>query len=1048
MKYVSLHHHSTYSYMDGYGLPAHHVQRAADLGMSAMALTEHGNVSSHVKLEQAATKAGIKPLFGLEGYMAAETMREDKNTRKWHQTILAMDQTGLSNLYSAVTRSWDEGFYMYPTITPSILRDHHEGLIILSGCLDSKLACDLLGGKGRPTGDLRDAERTLLQFKRVLGDRFYLETQQFPELSRAHQLNTKYEEWSKKYDIPLVATSDCHYPMPDHNEYQKILHAAGRNIGTVAAAEASWEYNIRLTLPTSDKMIIDRLISTGLTRAGAEQAVANTALIADRCNVVLPKMERIRYPVPNDMKSSEVLLRKWLNEGWTYRGFHQSLTREQRREYKERVEYEMGLIVEKDFVDYFLMTADVIRYCKENGCPVGPARGSAAASLVCYLLRITEVNPMAYPLMLFERFIDPNRHDLPDIDTDFDDDNRDMARQYLARKYGEDRVGNIGTFTRYRGKNAIDDVARVYALPKAPIERAKEFLVERSGGDTRFDASIQDTVDMFPQVKEVFQEFPDLYKAVDLEGNYKGFGVHAAGVVLGAEALSNYVAMYSKSGVGKNKNTLKVLSVDKYDGEYLGLLKGDFLGLTTMGMIRIMLELTGISLDDLYRLPMDDPETMAAFNRADVTGIFQFEGRTMRMVTEELKPTTFMDLSAINALSRPGPLHSGSTGDYIAIRHGRMEREHLHPLVTKLTETTEGQIIYQEQILQICREIGKFPWVSASAIRKIISQKKGEAAFNTLSADFMKGAAENGIDQRMADIIWRKMVTAGAYAFNIAHCVSYSVLGVWLMWMKVHHPIAFYTAALRKCGRDEKGRDKQLKLMRDMQDERFGRNLKVLPPDLNRSGITWTPVEGGVAAGFSQIPGIGEKVSAAIIEHRELVGGFGSWDELLSVKGIGKGTLAKIIDFATKDDPFGVNWISDNVEAIKDAIRSGDLAGVPMPDTKANQVPYEARRSEHIICGTVKARNLQDMFENHRSRTGVELDPATVKDPDLKDSMTMYMEDETGLMTVKVDRWLYPKLKDELWDIKLGHHFVVARCTKSAFYGKTIKVKKLWVIEP
>lgn len=305
MKYVSLHHHTTYSYMDGYGLPEDHVARAAELGYEALAVTDHGNVSAHVKHELACNKHGVKPIFGLEAYTGPDDMRETKNARKWHQTLLAMDAEGLHNLYILVTRSWAEGFYRWPTILLSWYEDLNNGLIATTGCLDGRIACDILGGKGLAPEDasLRRGERSLRRFKEIFGDRFYLEVQRFPELERCRQLNPIYEELSKKYKIPLLATADVHYPHPEENEMQKILHSAGRNIGTVAAAEASWEYNILLTHPTSDREIYKQLRDTGLSKSAAEQAITNTKEVADRCHVQLPKMERLRYPgTSEDMK--------------------------------------------------------------------------------------------------------------------------------------------------------------------------------------------------------------------------------------------------------------------------------------------------------------------------------------------------------------------------------------------------------------------------------------------------------------------------------------------------------------------------------------------------------------------------------------------------------------------------------------------------------------------------------------------------------------------------------------------------------------------------
>lgn len=1051
MKFVSLHSHSTYSYMDGYALPEVHVARAADLGMSALALTEHGNVSSHVKLELAAKAHGIKPIFGLEAYTAPADMRETKNMRKWHQTIVAMNADGYQNLNRMVTRSWDEGFYRWPTVTGDILSECSDGLIITSGCSDSLVNCSLLGGKGILPEDA-SADRSIgviRRYKRLLGDRYYLEVQRFPELERTRRVNEWLAIASRKTGVPLVATADVHYPFPDNNQMQKILHAAGRNTGTVAAAEAGWEYDILLTYPTSDAQIRKQLIGTGLTRSESEQAIENTSVIAERCNVEIPKMDRVRYPIEQEADyvkgmTTIDMYRKWLNDGWLYRGFNR-ISRKKQREFISRVEYETSLFIDKDFIDYFMMLSDAVRACKDNGIPVGPARGSAAASLVCYLLRITEVNPMNYPLMFFERFVDPNRFDLPDVDLDFDDDLRDYVRQHMIKRYGVDRVGNIGTFTRYRGKNAIDDVARVYSIPKYDIAQVKDLLVERSGGDSRFDASIADTVNMFPQAREVFDRHPRLWEAVDLEGNYKGFGVHAAGIVVGASALTDSVATYVKHDVGKNKNTLAVLSVDKYDGEALGMLKLDALSLATMGMIRIALETIGMKLEELYDIPMDDEKTLKGFERADVKGIFQFDGRTMKMVCEQIKPRVFMDLAAVNALSRPGPLHSGSTGDYIAIRNGEKPNEELHPIVSKITEMTEGQIIYQEQILQICREVGKFPWVHAAAIRKIISQKKGEAAFEGMWNDFKKGAMSQAISEDVARAIWNRMVTAGTYAFNVAHCVSYSMLGFWAMWLKQHHPLAFYSSQLQKVKPE-----RQLELMRDMQDRRFGRTFSVLPPDPNLSGTTWrvSPDGQGVLAGLTQIPGIGLTTAKAIIEERETNGAYDGWDDLVAIKGLGPKTITKLKDFCAQDDPFEIKKIERQSAEIRAWIKSGMAFEIPMPDTLSDEIPYDAKKSYHVIMGIVNHRNYQDMYEDWRARYGEELNPDDVKDPHLKDSMTMFMEDELGPISVKVDRWRYPKYKKDLWGVVIGHHYIIAKVMKNPFYGKSVKVLEMWVVDP
>lgn len=1042
--------------MNGYGLPEEHVVRAAELGMDAISFTEHGNVSSHVKAEKAGLKHGVKINFGLEAYTASDTMREDKNTRKWHMTILAMDQGGYQTLNRLTTRSWREGFYQWPTITGSMLREDNEGLIILSGCADSKINCDLLGGKGREKGDERDALRTIRRMRDLLGDRFYLEVQQFPELARTRQINVWYEGVSRRLGVQLVATSDCHYPVASDNDMQKILHAAGRNIGTVEAAEASWEYDIPLTLPSSDADLVKRLRGTGLSKSAAEQALANTREVSDRCNVVLPKMQQVQFPVEKHplykpgMDEAD-LMKAVINEGWYYRKFHLRPKAEQVR-IKKQIRYEFDLMASKDFLHYHLEISYLVSRVKDKKLAVGPGRGSAAASVICYLMRITEVDPTQFPMMMFERYIDPNRYDLPDIDLDFDDVRRDEVRQEAIALHGAEYVGNIGTVSRYKGKNSMDDVGRVFEIPKAEIEHAKSFLVERSSGDTRFGDSISDTVELFPQVKELFEKYPQMNLTMRLEGNYKGLGVHAAGIVIGAEPLWKVLASYHRMVKG---NDYSVMAVDKYDGEYLGLLKVDALGLVTMGMLDRCINLIGMDLEELYGLPLDDPDTIDAFRRGDVVGIFQFEGRTTRMVTQEVAPDNFMELADINALSRPGPLHSGQTGEYISIKHGRHLAQRFHPIVDELTEGTHGQIIYQEQILAICRRIGQFPWVDAAEIRKIISSKAGEAAFNAMRGKFVEGAATIGVGEPLADKIWKNMVTAGAYAFNVAHCISYAMLAYWCMYMKVHHTEAFYAASLSKVPNDKDSEDKRLALMRDAQSEKFGRDIPILGPSLQHSDANWTwdRENRSVRSGFVQIPGIGIKTAESIMAYKREVGEFQDWDDLANIKGIGPVTVEKIKEFSEAEDPFGVTKLKRVYDEICDFIRDynkqqeSPLDRLPLPTITADDIPYEPIRAEYNIIALFKSKNPQELFENHRSRTGETLDPATVKDAHLKDYMTIYAEDPGGLMTIKCDRWRFPQYKTALINAREGRDWLVANVVKRPYHGKTVHIQRMWVFD-
>lgn len=1043
MRYASLHHHSTFSYGDGFGTPKQHVQRAAELEISALALTEHGNVSSHAQLEKEALKAGIKPIFGCELY----TGDVDESTRskfKWHLTVLAENEVGYQNLMRLVSMGWEDGFYFEPTVSGEMLANNSEGLIVLSGCTGSKMSTDLLGGKGRPEhrADLKEAERTARRFKALLGDRFYLECQSFPELEKSCAINEHWERLSERTGIPLVATGDVHYPRPTDSTMQAILHAAHRGNGTVEKQLQSWGYDVPLTDPLSDAEIWRRLRDTGLSRGAAESAVLNAAVIAERCTVTLPKAERLRYPLPPGQTAKE-LVWAWLREGWRYRRIG-TKPKAVQAQYFERLRYEMDIIEQKDFVDYFLMLSDLVRAAKDRGIPVGPARGSAAASLAVYLLRITEIDPMNHPTMFFERFIDLTREDLPDVDLDFDDERRGEMWDLARDRYGADRVGNIGTYTKYKGKNSIDDVGRVYRIPKRDLETVKGLVIERSGGDSRFDASLEDTIEMFPQAAEVFERHPELRAAVALEGNYRGMGVHAAGCVISNRAITDTCAVYTRT-VGKDKRKVSALSVDKYDADYLGLLKADFLGLTTMGMIRIALELSGLTLEDLYSIPMDDPETLAAFKANDVVGIFQFEGRATRLVCKDVSPDNFNELSDINALSRPGPLFSGTTHDYIDAKHGRVEPEHLHPAVDKITAFTNYQIIYQEQILQIVREVGGFPWTHAAAIRKIISQKKGEAAFNEMYGMFVEGAARlHGIDEALADRIWRKLVTSGTYAFNVAHSVSYSTLGFWCMWLKVHHPVEFYVAQLRKTPKE-----KWPRLLKDAQ--RHGVN--VLPPHYNESDVTWgMGDDGSIRAGFSQVFGIGEKTAEAIVEHRAVHGDFESWRDLIKVKGIGPKTLAGMLTMVEDEDPFGLNSTTRILDGVRDAIKRGEIP-LRFPTHNSDDLLLERSEKKYLSwIGKVRTRNYQDFVENQRARSGEEVEAILkrMKAPDLVTSCVLFCYDDGDEdVYLRINRFKFPQLKETLESIDVDNDVVYAigRKKQDAF-GISMYVETLYVIDP
>lgn len=740
------------------------------------------------------------------------------------------------------------------------------------------------------------------------------------------------------------------------------------------------------------------------------------------------------------------LLWSWLREGWRYRrnqGWAPDGSEVEAA--KSQVELEMDLIVSKDFVSYFLMCSDIIRWAKDNGISVGPGRGSSAASIVCWFLRITEPNPLDFPLTDFSRFIDPTREDLPDIDVDFQDDRRHEVRAYAEQKYGRAHVGNIGTFTKYKGKNSLKDVRVVHRSSQGPafgadIERLKGMIVERSGGDSRGDAALMDTIEMFEGAREIYAKYPkELDIAIALEGNYRSMSTHSAGLVIATEPITEICAQYTREVKGR---TITAVSVDKYDAEYLGLMKMDLLGLTTMGMLSIALDFAGMQLEDLYRLPLDDPETIASFHRNDVIGVFQFEGRATRLVGRDLKPEDIFELIDVNALSRPGPLFSGTTAEYIAVKHGRQEPTRIHPVIDEIAAGTKGQIIYQEQILHALSRFGGLPVKKVHDIRRIISKKLGEAAFNSSFEAFAEGAAAlHGAPRELAEKVWGRVVTSASYAFVYSHSLAYTQIGYWCMYMKVHHPTAFYAAQLAKIKEE-----KWPKLIRDAE----AHGVSVSGVDVNRSGLTWTPVDGSVRAGFLQLTGVGPSMGPEILRDREERGSFKGAKDLLRVKGIGPKKLESMLPQIEGDDPFGLMRVKISLDSVRLAIAQRDIP-LPVPNTDSDGI-LDHKSGTIYFVGMVKLKEYKDAIEDERARTGDDLDAIRKRldRPDLATSCTLHAYDDANEdVYVRINRFKFAEYRKALEELSEDQHVIWVQAHKSKNgFGASIYVDRLVVIDP
>jgi DNA polymerase-3 subunit alpha len=832
---------------------------------------------------------------------------------------------------------------------------------------------------------------------------------------------------------------DCHYTALAEAEVQKILHnlRPGEK-RTLEEMERDWGYDIGLCPPINDGTILRKLVNTGLTKAQAVAAVQTTADIAEECSVTLPRVPMPTFPLPEGWDDVRAYWRHLLREGWKQRGFDK-LPGAERAKYKRRLQYETDMIEQKGYENYFLIVADAITYIKGLGIPVGPARGSAAGSLAAFVLRITEVDPMRFPLLIFERFIDITREDLPDIDIDFPSEVRDQGilRDYLASRYPS--VANIGTFTYYKGKLALDDIARVFRVPKFEVEVIKNYLIERSSGDLRASSTVEDTIEQFPQAADVVERYPDLRRAELLEGNVRGSGVHAAAYVVASGDIGEVAAIYNKK-IGDVY--ADVVAFDKYDAERQGLLKMDFLGLSTMSALWTMLKWTGQDLNDLYGIPLDDQKVYDGFKLNDVTAVFQFDGRAMRSVCQILKPERFTEIMDCNALSRPGPLHNGAASMYAAIKFGRAQAERFHPAVDTITETTQFQIVYQEQILRIVREVGDFPWTHAAYIRKIISRKIGEQEFNRSWGRFWEGCQTLStrtefppITEAQARKVWGDMITSGSYAFNAAHCVAYGLLAYWTMWFKVHYPKEFYAASVRHYG-EHKQRD----ILRDA--DRHG--IRILKPRVGRSDGSWKPSGNRrIRAGYSQIKGIGAKTSANIIAAEPA-----DWDELVSIKGIGPKTIEKIKLWIAQPDPFDIYRLEKSIKAVKRELGRGRVVynGEPLPyPTHSSRELDEAEQGTRVVwLGEMVKYNIRDVMEINVAR-GNTSDLDNIKDPHLREFCIIYARDEDDQTMLKINRWRFPQYKEDIFEAKDQNVLMLVQGRKPR-YG--VQVDKLWLIQP
>jgi DNA polymerase-3 subunit alpha len=835
--FVHLHVHSEYSILDGACRIPALVEKAARLEMPAVALTDHGSLAGVVQLYREARAQGVKPVLGCEVYVADDRHAQTKGYA--HLTLLAESNEGYANLIKLCSLGYLEGYYYKPRVDWELLERHARGLIALSGCLSGRVARALAEGRG--DGARADLDRLVQIFGR---DSTYVEIQN-AGLDAQQRINPELVALAAEAGLPLVATGDVHYlDAEDAYPHEALLCIQS---GDTLKNPNRWRFGTNeFFFKTQAEMAADF--------PGLEAALARTLEVAERCSVEI-ELGRIllpRFPVPDGRDSFDYLVE--LCEKGLVRRYGRATP-----ELTERLRYELKTIREMGFADYFLIVADFVGFARRNGIGVGPGRGSAAGSLVAYCLEITDLDPIRYDL-LFERFLNPGRKSMPDIDIDFAVEGRDRVINYVAERYGRDRVAQIITFSTMAARAAIRDAGRVLDVPYGVVDRIAK-LVPEGPGQTLEEAlkpgaELRQAVDSDPVAKEIVE------LARPLEGLTRADSIHAAGVVIGAQPLLEVVPLQQK-GAGQEVVTQFAMG----DVEALGLLKMDFLGLRNLDVIEKAARLAGGV--DISALPLDDAKTYEMLARGESTGVFQFESPGMREALRLVKPTGFEDLIALVALYRPGPMQYIPT--YAARKHGREPVTYPDPRLEPITKETYSICIYQEQYMEIAKQLAGFSPAEADDLRKAIG-KKIHSLMASLEQKFLDGCAANDVAPAVAKQLWEDMQKAQDYSFNKSHAACYALIAYRTAWLKANHPHEYMAALISSVMNTKDRVPFYVNACREM-------GIEVLPPDVNSSQTDFAVVEGKIRFGLNAVKNVGEGTADAIVRARAEGGPFTSvWD--------------------------------------------------------------------------------------------------------------------------------------------------------------------------
>jgi DNA polymerase-3 subunit alpha len=888
--FVHLHCHSHYSLLDGAARIGTLIDRAKELGMNSLALTDHGNLHGAIEFYEKAKAAEINPILGYEAYIAPGSrlakVADANQEASYHLTLLAQNRVGFKNLIKLASAAYLEGFYRKPRIDRELLAAHHEGLICLSGCVSGEFSRALVRG-GNPELNVEEAAKIAAWFRQVFGDRYFIEIQNNGlEIQRIAMQGAV--EVAHRLGIPLVATSDAHYVYQQDAEAQDVLLCINTGRFRTDTNRLRME-NDQFYLRSPEEMYA--------AFPGLEEAVARSQQIADTVDIDLELGRRHfpTYTLPSGTTAADYLRElcvAGLKERYAGNPDRMTPDGDLRPDVMSRLEYELGVINKLGFANYFLIVWDFVRFARQRQIPCS-ARGSGVGSLVSYGLHLSHVCPLQYDL-LFERFLDENRKEAPDIDIDFCKDRRGEVIDYVKQKYGEANVAQIGTFGTLAARAAIRDVGRALGMPIPRVDSVVAMVPEQLGITLKAalekSEDLKKTYDGDPEIRELL----DL--AISIEGLARNVGTHAAAVVIADQPLVEYVPLQQVTG----KDEI-ITQWAMGDVERAGLLKMDFLGLRNLTILAKAVDLieqtTGQRLDP-YRFPLDDPETFALLCRGETKGIFQLESGGIRDLLQRMKPDHFRDIIATNALYRPGPLEGGMVDDYIQVKHGRRKPEYKHPVMREVLEETHGVMVYQEQVMRILNRLGGIELSNAYTCIKAISKKK-LPIIAKYREEFVAGATANGLSKQEAQDVFELIEHFAGYGFNKSHSTAYALVAYMTAYLKAHYPVEFMAALL--CGdMDNRNFKKKDSLVEHVEDcWRMG--ITVCPPDVNRSQAEFSVADGKIHFGLAAIKGCGRDAAGAIVAARNASGPF-----------------RDLFDFCERVDPSQVNRA-----AIESLIKAG-----------------------------------------------------------------------------------------------------------------------------